>query len=96
MERQLNEFQIECENKLQEALKTKGVSLSNRKVTGERETFVEARIKDLKIWIYLDGTDIISDDRKVIFRFEELDFRSPTDLIKAFVSEIMGHLSKQV
>lgn len=93
-ENPLNEFQTECEKRLVESLKEIGLELTERRIKYDRFNMVEARVKDLRLWIYLDGTDAISDNRKFELRFEELDFESPADLIKTFVSEINDYLKE--
>ncbi len=92
MESGLNKFQIECDRKLEEGLRSKGFELRDKRTVQGDHTFLEGRAQNLRIWIYQNGADAASDDGKIDLRFEGLDFKSQEELIQTFVSEVLNHI----
>ncbi len=82
----LTSFQHECESKLWILLKKKNLNLVNRKLGGQKETYIYGQVKDLEIWIYEDSAEIGGND--IDKRFEKPDFKSEDDLINAFKNEL--------
>ena len=87
---ELTVFQRETERLLEERLMTLGVSLEGRAVSGQEEIFVEATVKDIRIWIYLDEACVIG--RAVDRVFEKWDYSSPDELRQAFVNCVISLL----
>jgi hypothetical protein len=65
---ELNPFQEKCEGELARRLALHGVHITDRKIVegaptsfSEAETFIEAIIGDISIWIYDDSADVKSD-----------------------------------
>jgi hypothetical protein len=84
---ELTAFQIKCEAKLLAALADCGSRLGGRRLEGERETYITARIDgtDLAIYIYPDEAHIFGPSADILF--ESPDFRSPDALCEAFVEK---------
>jgi len=90
VERQLTDFQIQCEKRLITALSEIGLSVSGRSLDGKTETYITGTITGTNIifWIYEDGADFKSPN--VSPGFEKPDYDSLDDLSKAFVTSIIN------
>ncbi len=85
-------FQVQCEKKLADALAAIGKSISDRRLAGNAETYVQGNVgADLTFWIYEDGADFKTSLSNQIF--EKPDFNDLEDLSKQFVSKILEQLT---
>jgi hypothetical protein len=87
---QLTDFQVETERALEQSLEKVGVALEERKLRGETETYIEAKVHDLSVWIYTDEACVKG--RGVDRVFEKWDFDSPQDLRRAFIKQVLDVL----
>ncbi len=84
----MNEFQINCEKSLIEALRGKGFSIRERTVS-KGDTYITGKVGEYQFWIYDDGSDFLSDFYGKVYEkydydnFEELIGRFSVDLIDA-------------
>lgn len=89
MERELTEFQTQCEGRLTAALAGAGRSVVSRQLDGVSETYITGRIEgcDLTFWIYRDGAGFHSGQRHRVF--ERPDYDSLDDLAGRFVHDMV-------
>jgi hypothetical protein len=92
---QLSEFQTACERKLQEILLSFGRRLENREIKGEKESYIEAKIENtgIYIWIYEDEAQFRGDGLER--RYEAPDYSASGDLIADFVGELAAVLERR-
>jgi len=85
----LTPFQVETEAALREALATTAVSLEQRIIEGERETFVRAKLGGTaaEVFIYEDGAGLQGPGLDL--RFESPDYGSANELAQAFLAEVV-------
>ena len=89
----LSPFQEKCGDELRKALRDLGHEASRwRVVKGCKETYIEADVGPVKIWIYEDGAcwQGLGRDRVL----ESVDYDSLTDLQRAFLTEVTAVLTK--
>jgi hypothetical protein len=86
----LTPFQEKTEAALRAALARVNVSLENRLLEGERETFVRVRLSgtSLEVFIYEDEAGVQGPGLDV--RFEAPDYDSSDQLAKAFIAETVA------
>ena len=82
----LTNFQHKCESEFSVLLKKKNLDLVNRRLDGQKETYIYGQVKDLEIWIYEDSAEISGNN--IDKRFEKPDFKSEDELINAFKREL--------
>ena len=89
----LNEFQIECEKALIDALAS---PIVERSISGIKESFIVGYLPntELKIYIYLDGAEVVGNS--VDERFESADYDSLADLQRDFISKAVELREKYV
>jgi hypothetical protein len=92
VERQLADFQIQCEKRLITALSGIDLSISGRSLDGKTETYITGTVTGTNIifWIYEDGADFKSPNDSPVF--EKPDYDSLDGLAKAFVTSVLKSL----
>jgi hypothetical protein len=92
VERQLTDFQVQCEKRLISALCKIGLSIAGRSLDGEMKTYITNTVSGTNVtfWIYEDGADIKSPNGNPVF--EKPDYDSLDELGKAFVNSIMNSI----
>jgi hypothetical protein len=91
---ELSSFQKACGDELKKAVLQLGHEIRNWDVvSGREETYIEAEVPPLKIWIYQDGADWQGLGRKRVF--ELVDYDSLDDLQRAFLAEVTIALQGQ-
>ena len=89
--RTLSDFQIQCESKLSQALESIGKSIVNRKLDGEKETYITGSIpNNITFWIYDDGADFKTPNSEPIF--EKPDYPSLDELSEDFVTRLINEI----
>lgn len=89
---QLNIFQETCSRNLKKLLEDMGRKARSWDVVkGRKETYVEADIGDVKIWIYEDGACWQGHGRDRVF--EAVDYDSQDQLQQAFIIEVATALT---
>ncbi len=92
-DRSLNAFQRDTEQKLRESLVSVRSSLEAYEIDGVNEDYIVARLQgtDLRVLIYEDGAEILSDSEgplpRVDDQFERADYKTLEDLSAAFVAQ---------
>jgi hypothetical protein len=88
MERELTQFQTECEERLTAALAKVGRRVADRRLDGISETYVTGSIegRDITFWIYMDGADFHAGTRHRVF--ERPDYDSLDALAGKFAQEL--------
>lgn len=101
MMNKLTNFQKKCEEELKKHLDNIGVVIENRKILegdktwfADKQTFVEASIGRITIWIYDDEAYIKGKDIEI--PFESPDYNSEDELIKAFVEKVISIIKWQL
>jgi hypothetical protein len=84
----LTAFQRETERSLRQRLGAVGVSIADRKVLGEVEAYIEARVDDVRIWIYSDEACVIG--RGIDRVYEKWDFETEQKLKDAFIQQVVS------
>ena len=84
----LSQFQIKCENQLQNLLNNHQQEIIDRTIEGENERYVKGRISGSNFWffIYVDEAGI--QGASLDLRFERPDYDSLEDLSEAFLSAV--------
>jgi hypothetical protein len=92
--RPLTPFQVETEVALRDALAAIQVSLEQRTIEGERDTFVRAKLSGtpLEVFIYEDEAGVQGPG--VDLQFESPDYDSSQQLALAFVAEAVAHAQR--
>lgn len=92
----LSEFQISCEARLLETLRSKGSDLHSRTIAGLSETYLRAGIQGVnaEVFIYYDGEAQIQGPNHDI-RLEACDFNSSRDLVRALLQAVEALLDFQ-
>ena len=86
------EFQIQCEQRLNESFCRLGIQPESREVRWIGEPAIWVKVRDLHVWIYLDGAEIGGDG--VDWRFEKYDYENVGQLIDALVSKLESLLHR--
>jgi hypothetical protein len=88
MERELTQFQRDCEQRLTAALAAKRRHIVERCVLGRSETYITGKVegRDVTFWIYADGADFKAGAMHQIFEWP--DYSSLDDLAAAFVGQL--------
>ncbi len=96
----LTSFQIKCREELIKKVKSLGINIPDFTVLtadktdfAEEEVFMEAFVNDIRIWIYEDGAHIKGIGENV--PFEDLDYNTEEDLIRAFCDKVVVLLQKE-
>ncbi len=88
------DFQIDCEETLNSIMGQHGRRLDHREESvvdnfGKPMIMLSVRIGILRVWIYGDQVDIVSEDKTIDHVMEALDFRDTKEQLRAFA----GHLN---
>jgi len=90
MERELTEFQTDCEMRLTTALAREGRRVTDRRLDGNSERYITGKVegRDITFWIYKDGADFEAGDLHPVF--ERPDYDSLDELAGAFVEQLVA------
>jgi hypothetical protein len=90
----LSPFQEKCGEELRKVLRDLGHEARNWEVVkGREETYIEADIDPIKIWIYEDGACWQGLGRDRVF--ETVDYASLEHLQRAFLTEVAAALTQE-
>jgi hypothetical protein len=95
MDRTLSEFQKSCLRELERVLAPLSRQIMEPRLLGEHETYLQTRVadSDIEIFIYEDeATFSVSGTHRM---YERCDYRSPDDLIDAFVKGVLEFLERE-
>ncbi len=94
--RVLTNFQKVLLDKLKKALFNSGHQLIDEKVSGQKESYIYAKIQslDIEIWIYKDSAEFTSSE-KIDCRYESVDYDSSEDLVDTYIEDLLAKYIKQ-
>ena len=82
----LTDFQRLTEAELNNSLSELGLALVDRDIEGVSEPFITGRIRDVTVWIYVNGACVIGPGVDRVY--EKWDFLSLEELRRAFIDKV--------
>lgn len=89
----ITDFQQVCEQALRDRLHAAGYELRNREIRWIGEPAIYADIEHVHIWIYVDEAEVVG--TREYWIFEKYDYRSPSNLIDAFVERVLSIIQRK-